>query len=253
MMPQGGGTVTPGGKITLNSPEGTRSTYILTEKIANLLDAFHITIVMIGWNGVRMVVISACFWTGVLLNPLFIASMAGQVQSEDKAIDSANSEITVRVFKSGLFSFMAHNHVIVAKGLEGMAETGARPSVSFRIPADQLKVIDTELSAKDRAEVQETMEGEKVLNIHEFPVISFQSRACTWKDEDRLLISGDLTLHGRTRDISFTVRKTADRYHGKTTLRQSDFGIKPIKIAAGAVSVKDEIEIEFDVRLTAAR
>jgi len=184
---------------------------------------------------------------------LFIASMAGQVRAEAKAIDSSSSAITIRVFKSGLFSFLAHDHEIAAKGVEGLAEAGESPSVTFRIPANQLTVIDTELSAKDRAEVQQTMEGEKVLNIHQYPLISFQSTACTWKGEARLLISGDLTLHGQTRNISFTVVKNADRYRGKTKLRQSDFEIKPIKIAGGAVSVKDEIEIEFDVRLKAAR
>jgi hypothetical protein len=35
---------------------------------------------------------------------------------------------------------------------------------------------------------------------------------------------------------------------GALTLRQSDFGITPVKIAGGAVRVKDEIRIEFDIQ-----
>jgi hypothetical protein len=33
-------------------------------------------------------------------------------------------------------------------------------------------------------------------------------------------------------------------------VRQSDFGIVPISIAGGAVKVKDEIEIVFDIAIT---
>jgi hypothetical protein len=36
-------------------------------------------------------------------------------------------------------------------------------------------------------------------------------------------------------------------YRGSVPLKQTDFGITPVRIAGGAVKVKDEIKIEFDI------
>jgi hypothetical protein len=35
-------------------------------------------------------------------------------------------------------------------------------------------------------------------------------------------------------------------YRGSATLKQTDFGIKPISIGGGMVKVKDEVKIDFD-------
>jgi hypothetical protein len=50
-----------------------------------------------------------------------------------------------------------------------------------------------------------------------------------------------------TRVVTFPVVLSDGRYRGETRLRQTDFGIKPIRIAGGTVSVKDELKIEFDI------
>jgi polyisoprenoid-binding protein YceI len=60
-------------------------------------------------------------------------------------------------------------------------------------------------------------------------------------------VSGSLTIHGVTRVVTFPVVLSDGRYRGETRLRQTDFGIKPIRIAGGTVSVKDELKIEFDI------
>jgi polyisoprenoid-binding protein YceI len=62
-------------------------------------------------------------------------------------------------------------------------------------------------------------------------------------------VNGSLTLHGQTRPVVVTVRETAGHFTGVSRLKQSDFGIAPIKVAGGAVRVKDEIQIEFDIQL----
>ncbi len=36
-------------------------------------------------------------------------------------------------------------------------------------------------------------------------------------------------------------------YRGSASLKQSDFGINPIRIAGETVKVKDEVEIELDI------
>lgn len=187
------------------------------------------------------------FCTSLLL---LILATARPALCDSWAIDPEASVITVRVFKSGLFSFMAHDHEIRANGLKGKVEIGASPSVELQIPAGRLKVADPAVSAKDRAEIQQTMESDKVLNITAHPEIQFQSISAVKQGAERWQIGGRLTLHGKTGNVSFAVQQSGNRYRGKTRLRQRDYGIEPISIAGGAVRVKDEVEIEFDIVLT---
>jgi polyisoprenoid-binding protein YceI len=192
---------------------------------------------------------SFALFIGGALSLLF--SLAGSAQSpaEQRAIDPETSTITVRVSKTGLFSVFAHNHLISATGLRGVADIDEDPTVAFKFGAGQLRVIDPGASAGDRAEVQHTMEGEKVLDIKQYPEISFKSSSVTKQASDRWLVKGSLAFHGTTREISFEVRENGGRYHGKTMLRLKDFQIEPIRLAGGTVGVKNEVEIEFDVAL----
>jgi polyisoprenoid-binding protein YceI len=176
---------------------------------------------------------------------------ASAAQAGTRLIDPGSSMIKVQVFKSGLFSFLAHDHLVAAQGIEGRAETGDGPSVQFTLQASRLRVVDPGISDEERAEIQQAMEG-KVLDVHHYPEIRFQSTSVALKGQDRWQVNGNLTLHGMTRPMSFVVEESGGRYHGKVKLRQTDFGIEPIRIAAGTVRVKDEITIEFDVALMGA-
>jgi hypothetical protein len=49
--------------------------------------------------------------------------------------------------------------------------------------------------------------------------------------------------------VSVNVRDAAGHFTGVARLKQSDFGITPIKVAGGTIRVKDEIQIEFDIQL----
>jgi hypothetical protein len=41
------------------------------------------------------------------------------------------------------------------------------------------------------------------------------------------------------------VKQTGESYTTQVVLKQTDFGIKPISIAGGAIKVKNELEIDF--------
>ncbi len=186
----------------------------------------------------------------LVLTNLFLLPLAntGISNGETRAIDTASSVITIRVFKSGLFSMFAHDHLIQARGLSGTAATEGSASVAFNFSARELKVADPGISDKERSEIQQTME-DKVLEVSKYAEIRFQSTSVGTQGPGRWQVNGNLSLHGRTRPISFVVQESTGRYRGKTTLRQTDFGIEPITIAGGAIKVKDEIAIEFDVAL----
>jgi polyisoprenoid-binding protein YceI len=60
-------------------------------------------------------------------------------------------------------------------------------------------------------------------------------------------LCGNLTLRGQTRSVTLQVMLKDGRYTGETTVKQTDFGIKPPGKAG--VRAKDEVKIEFVVLL----
>ncbi|RPI23838.1 MAG: YceI family protein [Acidobacteria bacterium] len=173
--------------------------------------------------------------------------------SETLSIDPARSVMTIRVLRSGLFSAFAHNHEIEARGLEGQVRTADNPSVALRLETRRIKVLDPKMSPDDRAEVQQTMEGPKVLDIKRFPEIRFQSASARQKGAGKWEVSGNLTLHGQTRPVTLEVIEKAGRYTGQVSVLQRDFGIEPVSLFGGTVKVKNEVTIEFDIQTTGSQ
>ena len=58
---------------------------------------------------------------------------------------------------------------------------------------------------------------------------------------------GNLTFHGQTHPLKVDVEREQGRYRGSARLRQSEFGITPVKVAAGTIKVKDEVRVEFEI------
>jgi hypothetical protein len=169
------------------------------------------------------------------------------LHAERRQIDAEKSTLTVYVYKSGLFSALADDHIVDAPLANGTIDDVSPWSVSIDVRAADLRVRDPNLSASKRAEVQTRMVGPEVLDVERFQSIAFESTAIQPKGADSWTVAGRLTIHGQTRDVAFATTRTNGRYRGSVTLKQRDFGINPISIAGGTVKVKDEVKIEFDV------
>lgn len=66
-------------------------------------------------------------------------------------------------------------------------------------------------------------------------------------------IEGTLKLNGRTQPIRLQVTEPAPgRYRGAGTVLQSAFGIKPYTAFFGALKLRDEVGVEFEVDLSRA-
>ncbi len=169
-------------------------------------------------------------------------------QAQKRAIDAERSVLKVRVFKAGFFSAFGHEHEILAPIAAGGVDDSAQSSVAFRVDAAKLKVLDPGASADERAKVQQTMETQ-VLDVAHFPEIRFQSSKVESKGAGRWEVQGDLTLHGQTRPIVVNVVQFPGEYRGSAAVKQSDFGITPITAGGGAVKVKDEVKVEFQIAL----
>ena len=155
------------------------------------------------------------------------------------------SLITIHVEKAGFFSGFGHNHTVIAP-VEQVRIDARNPSAEIVVLARQMKVADPEASESDRSEIQSTMLGQKVLDVDKYAEIRLQSARIERVGES-YRVTGTLNLHGVAKEISLEVSGTADHYHGRTVLNQTDFGIKPISIAGGSVKVKNQLKIEFDI------
>lgn len=194
-----------------------------------------------------------------LLAAALVLSGTGAQTSKAVGLDTGRSRVTVEVSKAGALSFVAgHSHKIEAP-LRGTLsvdpEDPERASAAFEVRAGDLVVMEEGEPAKDVPKVQETMMSERVLDVSRYPAITFQSRAVKIAQKRgqtvELLVTGDLTLHGTTRSITVPVHAVLASAgltaQGTFEVRQSDFGMKPVSVAGGMVSVKDEIRIRFAI------
>lgn len=186
-----------------------------------------------------LVAMSAC---------LFLAPPA-TANSDAREIDSAHSTITVRVYKSGFLSAFGHNHEIQALVQSGQVNESGDLSVVLRVDASKLRVLDPEASDSTRAQIQETMLGPQVLDANRFREIRLQSTAVEPRGPEHWIVHGNLALHGTERPVTFEVALKEGRYRGSLSLKQTDFGMKPVTVAGGTVKVKDEVKIEFEIAL----
>ena len=184
----------------------------------------------------------------IIFGFLLVVALLGHAQSPDPptAIDTARSRLTVRVYKTGLFSSFAHDHEVRAPIQNGVIAED-KNTVEFSVDARALRVLDPGVSEKDRAEIQSTMLGPKVLDSEKFPEIRFRSTSIGEGGEDKLIVRGDLTLHGQTHPVKVDVTGREGHYTGSARLSQKDFGITPVSIAGGSIKVKDEVLVEFEV------
>jgi polyisoprenoid-binding protein YceI len=180
------------------------------------------------------------------LLPVAQAQNGAPGQTQNAAASPRQSAAIIHVFKAGLFSGFAHNHVVVAPiGGASMDPAGLKAEVAF--VTKDMKVTDPDVSDKDRAEIQSTMLGPKVLDAEKYPEVRFRSSRIEQTAPQRYRVTGTLELHGTSKELAFEVTGAPEHYHGATRLKQSDFGIKPVSLFGGSVKVKDELELEFDV------
>jgi polyisoprenoid-binding protein YceI len=173
-------------------------------------------------------------------------------------IDPAVSRFTVQAFATGLLSTFGHNPTIGIRDYEGqiqfVPDTYEKSFVRLVVQTGAMEVLD-EMKNDDRNKLEQTMFDE-VLNLKHFPTAVFESKdvAVQKPNNSELLqahVVGDLTFHGMTQTHSFDTRVTPMgtmlRISGEFPLRQSDYGIKPVSFAAGALRLKDEIKFKFEL------
>jgi polyisoprenoid-binding protein YceI len=173
-------------------------------------------------------------------------------------LNPSQSKFTVQAFAAGLLAGFGHNPTIGIRDFTGEAQfapnTFADASLRLAINAKSLVVLD-DIKEKDKQEIERTM-FDDVLETSKYPEIIFQSTSITTariiEGRYKAKIIGNLTMHGITRNglwilAQLTLNGNELRTQGDFTLKQTDYNIKLVSIAAGALKLKDELKFNFEL------
>lgn len=172
-------------------------------------------------------------------------------------IETKGSTFTVKAFAAGLLSALGHNPTIALPDFEGEIflnpEAVEQSTLRMVIRAESLTVTD-DISAKDREEIDRRMHQE-VLESDSFPEIVYEcsrgSASKTGEGQYWVALNGELTLRGVTHSHPVSARVAVNgsilRATGEFTVRQSDYEIRPVSALGGAVKLKDELKLSFDI------
>jgi len=114
--------------------------------------------------------------------------------------------------------------------------------------------VQDDISAKDLKEMERLM-SQEVLETARFPEIVYDApNISVTKMADALCsatLNGNLTLHGVTRSQPIPVRVALFgsmlRASGDFSLDQTDYNIKLVSVAGGALKLKDELKFSFEI------
>lgn len=169
----------------------------------------------------------------VTISALMLASSL--TMAADYKIDPAHSGVVFKVGHLGVSTTVGRFNEF--EGNFEYAENGKSGSASLTIKADS---IDTNHDARDKH-----LRSPDFLDVKQFPTLTFKS---TKFEGDTL--TGDLTIHGITKPVSFDVKKIGEGkdpwggyragFEATTVIQRSDFGVTYF---IPGVTDKTEIEV----------
>jgi polyisoprenoid-binding protein YceI len=169
----------------------------------------------------------------ITISALALASSI--TMAADYKIDPAHSAVTFEVGHLGVSTTVGSFNEF--EGEFSYSDDGKSGSATFTIKTDS---IDTNHEARDKH-----LRSPDFLNVKQFPTLSFKSTSF-----DGETLTGELTLHGVTKTVSFDVDKIGEGsdpwggyragFEASTEINRSDFGITYF---IPGVSDKTEIDV----------
>lgn len=205
-----------------------------------------------------------------LLLPLLVAPpLAAQQSGRLLQVDAAGSRIYVVTHRTGLLSFLGHEHAILAPRWSSRlcwdAPAHAASHAELVIDARALEIdadsaramagLGKGPSSQQRAQIQRKLHDQKNLDTERYPEIRFQSSSVRGAG-DTLFVRGTLTIRNQTRDVELPIimqRRAGESWWltGTLFIRQTQFGIRPESIA-GVVKVADVVDLHVGLLVTPA-
>jgi len=179
-------------------------------------------------------------------------------------VDAAASRVRFIVRRGGTLARLGHNHVILARRIDGAVRWAADPTRStvelslpvdgFEVdPADERAALGEGFGPVPESAVKGTranMLGEKVLDAARFPEVRVHTVRVA-PATDGYLLTLRIELYGTRRDLTVpvSVTRTDDRLRAQAnfTIKQTDFGMTPLSVLGGALQVEDAVAVRVDL------
>jgi len=169
------------------------------------------------------------------------------------ALAASDGELILRTGVKGRAARMGHRLTIeMTQWQATVSWAGGRPvAAELAVETDSFEVLRGEggvkgLSGPEKALVRSN--ALKALDGRRFPEIRFTA-ATIDKTDDGYRLTGKLQIKGKSREHVIDLR-TEDlgdswRMSAESTVRQSDYGVKPYSLLMGSVQVADDVTVSF--------
>ncbi len=222
-----------------------------------------------GW-GIRLarlaVLATRSFVALVLTSSIAWGQDNGDSELAVYQVVAEGSDIRLLIHRTGVLSWLGHNHVVSVAQLRGTVYVHPdieRSRFELEIPVHGLIVDDpilrrqegdefsTGLSKDDIVRTRDNMLGKRVLNADLYPVVTLAGTGPRGAGPEFILpftieILGDVV----DLQIPFILRLDKDvlEASGAFQLSHSDLGMRPFSTMLGALRVADELNFKFRVR-----
>jgi polyisoprenoid-binding protein YceI len=168
-----------------------------------------------------------------------------------------NATLSVRTGRRGAAAKAGHDLLIAVGAWEATLELGDPPgagSIDLTADAGSLTVLEgtgglQALGDDDKLSIKQTIDEDVLKGT----AIRFRAAGVDFND-GRMTVQGELEFAGRQGPIAFELAVDEDdRLTGTATFAQTDWGIKPYSALFGTLKVADEVVVEIDAHLPAAR
>jgi polyisoprenoid-binding protein YceI len=177
----------------------------------------------------------------------------------------AASAVRILVYRGGSLSKLGHNHVITSHDLSGTVVVPEDPTqTQFEIvmPVAPLTVdepeernregadFSTQVSDTAREGTHKNMMKTEVLDGDNYPAVTVRSTRIARSGDDYDVVF-EVELRGLKYQLEAPVHVVLDGGQlvatGEFAVKQSDIGITPFTAALGALAIRDEIRLKFDI------
>jgi polyisoprenoid-binding protein YceI len=153
-----------------------------------------------------------------------------------------------------------HLMISTVKGRFGVVEGTVRTDEANPAQADVQVTIDAHSIDTREAQRDAHLKSADFFDAATYPTLTFTGGRVTDRSGDRFRLTGELTIHGVTREVTLDVTSEGrgkdpwggERagYSATTKIKRSDFGLTWNQVLeAGGIAVGDEIKITLDVEL----
>jgi len=173
--------------------------------------------------------------------------------TDDWTLDESDGELLLHTGVAGRAARMGHRLTIaMTRWHATVTWADAEPAgMELVVETDSLEVLRGEGGVKALSGPEKSLARSnalKSLDAGRFPEIRFSAEAIN-KTEDGYRLIGKLHLRGKSREHTVDVR-TEDcgntwRMSAETSVRQSDYGVKPYSLLMGSVQVADDVGLSF--------